>query len=119
MEIRARRFRNRPLVFPARRFPRVRYPARESGPIMCWTRDVESLVAMTRDDRRDPMDGAILEQRLLGVVLPALDLAWIEDRFVSLAAMAAESALAIFFYRGVEDGSSEMDDEDARQLPSC
>jgi peroxiredoxin len=63
-------------------------------------------------DRRASMSEAALEQRLLGVALPDRELECAPDAFVSLAASARESALAIFFYRGVEDGSSEMDDED-------
>jgi peroxiredoxin len=63
-------------------------------------------------DRRASMSEAALERRLLGAALPDRELECAPDAFVSLAASARESALAIFFYRGVEDGSSEMDDED-------
>ena len=46
-------------------------------------------------------------------MLPELELAWAADLWVSLVTLARESCLAIFFYRGVADGSSQMDDEDA------
>jgi peroxiredoxin len=63
-------------------------------------------------DRSASTSRATLEQRLLGVALPDLKLECAQDAFVSLAASARESALAIFFYRGVADGSSAMGDED-------
>ena len=58
------------------------------------------------------MLGAALERRLIAVALPDLKLECAQDAFISLATSARESALAIFFYRGVEDSSSEMDYED-------
>jgi peroxiredoxin len=67
---------------------------------------------MVHLDRSAPMVGATLERRLLGAALPDRGLECAQDAFVSLAASARESALAIFFYRGVADGSPEMDDED-------
>lgn len=55
---------------------------------------------------------ASLERRLLGVSLPGLALQFVEDGFVSLATLARQSDLAIFFYRGVESASRKMEYED-------